>query len=137
MPARHLTLGRQGEDQAQAFLEQQGYAVLARNWRSQGLELDIVCERDGELVFVEVKTRGPGSLGRPDQGLDSAKRRKLMRAASLFLTENDLWEKPCRFDLVAVSPDKNGLRCEHVENAFEFECDPGAVGGVDPHWQPW
>jgi putative endonuclease len=137
MPARHLTLGRQGEDLAAAMMREKGYAILARNWRSKQLELDLVCESGEEIVFVEVKTRGSGAMGRPDQGLDKTKQRRLARAASLFLSEKKLWERPCRFDLVSVTQFGGRLQGEHVENAFELETDFGAVGGGDPDWQPW
>lgn len=137
MPARHLSLGRQGEDFAAAMLRGKGYTILARNWRSKQLELDLICELGDAIVFVEVKTRGPGAMGRPDQGLNKAKQRRLARAASLFLSEKKLWERPCRFDLVSVTESNGKLRGEHVENAFELETNFGAVGGGNSHWQPW
>ena len=131
MAARHLTLGRAGEDAATAFLKRKGYAILARNWVSGKLEIDLVCRDRDTLVFVEVKTRGAGSMGLPAHGLTMAKQRNLVRAASLYLSQNRLWESPCRFDLVAVS-DRDGIReVEHVENAFD--AGPWAGSMV----QPW
>ena len=55
--ADHNELGREGEDEALLYLTQKGYTLLARNWRIGHLEIDIVAEWFGEIVFVEVKTR--------------------------------------------------------------------------------
>jgi len=136
VPARHIELGRSGEDAAAGFLASKGWRVLARNWRQGGLELDIVCEEPGvppTLVFVEVKTRGPGSLGSPSDGLGPAKQKRLARGASLYLSAAGNWSQPCRFDLVSVWKTEAGYELEHVEDAFR----PAAVGGGDADWQPW
>ena len=61
MPAPHLQLGREGEAAAAALLTGKGYAVIARNYRTRGGEVDIICLDGDTVVFVEVKTRGPGS----------------------------------------------------------------------------
>lgn len=53
-------LGRAGEDAAATLLHSHGMCILARNWRSGPLELDLVCREGDTLVFVEVKTREIG-----------------------------------------------------------------------------
>lgn len=134
MAARHLKTGRAGEDAAAEFLRTKGLKVVVRNWRSGGLELDLIC-RDGDtLVFVEVKTRGRGSLGRPSDGLGGAKQAKLARAASLYLSETDSWDAACRFDLVSVTETGEGMRLEHLPHAFDLTA---ALGGGHATWQPW
>lgn len=134
MPAGHLSLGRRGEEAAAAFLRKKGYKVLDRNWRARGGELDIVCQAKKTVVFAEVKTRTQGQMATPHDALTPAKRRNLVRAASEWLTRNEAWNRPCRFDLVAVVVDADGLVCvEHVENAFDLT--PGAGG--QGSWQPW
>jgi putative endonuclease len=117
--ARHLALGAAGEEAAAALLAAKGLRVLARNWRSGGLELDLVCREGRTIVFVEVKTRGPGSRGTPADGLTPAKRGRLVRAASLWLSENEAWDAPCRFDLVAVTPAPGGgFETVHLPDAM-------------------
>lgn len=131
MPPRHLVLGRRGEDAAAAFLRQKGYKLLDRNWRGTRGELDLVCECDGSVVFVEVKTRTPGPMNKPHQGLTTMKRTTLMRTVSEYLTRHGLWERPCRLDLVAVEIEEGAEPViEHVENV-------GDAAPANGNWQPW
>ena len=112
--------GDLGEDAAARYLKGHGYRVLERNWRYRQWELDLIC-RDGDtVVFVEVKTRGVGTLGIPADGLNRKKQARLVKAASQYLTKNNLWDEPCRFDLAAVIDTGSGMDVEYIENAFDL-----------------
>lgn len=129
MPARHLDVGRLGEDAAAALLAGKGLRILARNLRIERLELDLVCQDGQTIVFVEVKTRAEGSLATPAEGLTRQKAERLLRAAKLYLSAHDQWDQPCRFDLVSVLVRAGSVDAiEHTENVI---ADSG--GG----WQPW
>lgn len=119
--APHLRLGRAGEDAAAVLLRGKGFRVLVRNFRTRGGEVDLVCLDGGTVVFVEVKTRGPGSLARPDEAVTPVKRGRLVRAASAFLSERGWWERPCRFDVVAVLVRDGRCTATHVPDAFGVE----------------
>ena len=70
--------GQLGEDIACRYLEQQGQTVLARNWRSGHLEIDIVTsDREGNLRFVEVKTRVEPVAIAPEEQVNATKQRRL------------------------------------------------------------
>ena len=73
--------GAKGEEAAAAMLRNMGWRILARNWRSGHLELDIVAEDHGELVFVEVKTRAKDGMTQPYEALSAVKKERLLRAA--------------------------------------------------------
>jgi putative endonuclease len=119
---------------ARAFLHCRGLDILETNWRSRSGELDIIC-RDGQtLVFVEVKTRSENDRGLPGEALTGAKRKRLIKAASRYLTVEDCWDKPCRFDLVAVQLQKDSCVIEHQINVIEIS---DALGCGHTHWQPW
>ena len=81
---RRKALGGQGEDLAAAYLGQQGYDIITRNWRVRAGELDIVA-RDGDwLVFVEVRTRriergaSVPALGSPEESVTPRKQLQLV-----------------------------------------------------------
>lgn len=112
--------GDKGEEAAARFLRKRGLKVLERNWRFRQWELDIIC-RDGDtLVFVEVKTRKTGGMGTPADALDHKKQARLVKAASHYLSRNDAWDEPCRFDFVAVLDSGASMDVEHIENAFDL-----------------
>lgn len=80
----------------------------------------MVC-RDGDTVaFVEVKTRRAGSMAGPADALTPKKQARLVKAASHYLTKNNLWDEPCRFDLAAVTDTGTSMDVELVENAFDL-----------------
>ena len=110
--------GRTGEALAVRHLRRSGYRILAKNWRSYRHEIDVIArERStGTVVFVEVKTRTPGSFGRPADAVDQNKRRFLRLAAESWLLSNGGIEQPARFDVIEVLlPEKT---INHIVNAF-------------------
>lgn len=119
----HLRLGIVGEDAAAAILSAAGYMVLARNWRCGRLELDLVCEQNGTIVFVEVKTRSKNSHGGGYGAIDARKRRNLLAAAQVWLNRNGLWQSPCRFDILCLYGSGEYFRMEHYPNAFSQALD--------------
>lgn len=112
-------LGRWGENLAATHLESLGYALIARNWRCRGGEIDLVF-RDGEtIVFVEVKTRRGRNYGAPEEALTPHKADKLLSLGGQYVAAHELEDVSWRIDLVAVELDERGrlLRCEHIPNA--------------------
>ena len=107
--------GRIGEDIAARYLvETMGAHILARNYTVRGGELDIVAEKDGMILFVEVKLRAK------DSGLDSVnltKIRRLSRTGMMFLQKYHLTGLTARFDLAVVRPPDDVY---YVERAFDY-----------------
>ena len=131
--------GSAGEEAAVELLSRMGWTILARNWRSRHLELDIVAEERGVLVFVEVKTRAHGSLQSPHEALTPVKQERLVRAAQAWLDAHHAWERPCRFDLVCVTSRQGTYHTELIRNVIEYgdQSPRHALGRGDTSWQPW
>lgn len=113
--------GMRGEDIAHRFLEDRGYAVIARNYRpprGRG-EVDIVASKNGALVFVEVKTRFSGEFGDPVRAIDRSKQRALIHAAAAFARSSRAPYSAVRFDVVSIVLDQP-VRVRHMENVFRF-----------------
>lgn len=97
--------GAEAEAQALRALQAAGLRLLERNYRTPGRgggEIDlIVQERDGTVVFVEVRMRRGGAFGSAAGTVGAIKQRRIIFAAQHFLRR---WPEPppCRFDVVAV-----------------------------------
>ena len=118
--SRQKTVGKLGEDCAAQFLEAAGYTIVARNFRIRSAEIDIIAQRDGVLVFVEVKARSNIRHGLPVEAVTLRKQKKIIEAAGVFLQDENFCDCACRFDVVEIYFD--GERVEeinHIENAFE------------------
>jgi putative endonuclease len=97
-------MGRRGEDLAHRFLQQSGFVVICRNYRTSGgdAEIDIVARDNGTLVFVEVKSRASAEFGAPERAIDPEKQQKIMRAAKSYVTRAGANWNEVRFDTVSV-----------------------------------
>ena len=118
--ARH-SLGQRGEDYAAQYLINQGYAIVARNWHCRWGEIDLVTEKDGKLIFVEVRTRRGDRLGTPEESITPAKRARLIAAAQTYLDEHGQTDRDWCIDVVAIEIGSRGevQRCTLIENAIE------------------
>lgn len=113
--------GDEGESRALAHLQRQGLKLVERNYRvaagprSRGAEVDlIVRDRDGTLVFVEVRRRASGGHGSAAETISVAKRQRIVFAAQHYL-QRLASPPPCRFDVVAI----DGDRIEWLPAAFD------------------
>jgi putative endonuclease len=92
-----------GERAALEAYRRRGFRVLARNWRCSLGELDLVLERDGLVVFCEVKARRGAGVAGPHESVGHAKRRKIRVLAEVFLASwRPVSDARCRFDVASV-----------------------------------
>jgi putative endonuclease len=118
--AQHL--GIRGEDLACRELRRRGYAILARRYRTRFGEIDIVSERGGVLVFVEVKARTHRRMGRASAAIPLWKRRRLAAMALDYQAWAGRLASRCRFDVVAIDGiDTERMSIDVIENAFWFD----------------
>jgi putative endonuclease len=121
VPPAHdtLRLGHAGETAACRHLEARGLLLLERNYRSPFGEIDLVMQ-DGEmLVFVEVRRRGSIEYGTPAETVGVRKQNKLRATAEHYLQRHPQQsQKPCRFDIVAITDDRSAAHIEWLRDAF-------------------
>ncbi len=120
---RNKILGDAGENFAANFLVERGYKIVAKNFRVRSAEIDIIAERDEEIIFVEVKTRSTGRYGLPAEAVNFHKQKKIIEAAGVFLQDEKFCNRACRFDVIEVYSDGKKFIARHIENAFEVESD--------------
>jgi len=113
-------LGRWGQNRAERYLRCRGLRTLARNYAFSGGELDLVmAEKDGTIVFTEVKTRRNEDLFPAVAAVNQKKRQKITRTAKCFLRQFNITERPLRFDIITVVlGEKGNPEIQHYPNAF-------------------
>lgn len=116
--ADHNDFGFRAEEFIADKYRKNGYKILERNWRFHPMEIDIVAEKDNEIIFVEVKARAYDDFGDPLEAVTLGKKRLLLRAANEYLEINDI-DKECRFDIAVVLRKKDGLASKIYPDAFE------------------
>lgn len=115
--AEHNELGNLGEERAYTFLSSKGFHIRHTNWHSSKLELDIVAEKDGWLIIVEVKTRSTETFEHPEEAITKKKIRNIVNATHEYIMQFD-WQGETRFDVISVIPHGQDFLIEHIEDAF-------------------
>jgi ribonuclease HII len=100
-PKQNQLKGMQGEELAATKLEQIGFLILERNYRTQEGEIDIIAIRNGCIYFVEVKARQNNKYGSAAEAVNEAKKRKIAKTAEIYLAEIGK-ERECGFMIAAV-----------------------------------
>jgi putative endonuclease len=111
-PGGHLELGRRGEELAAAYLQKEGYRIIASNFmvpvgRNRvgaviNVEIDLVAYDGETLCFVEVKTRSSDWFAPPQVNVDRRKQRQLARAARVYRRMLGLVGAPYRYDVITI-----------------------------------
>jgi len=116
--AKHNETGIKGEQIAENFLLKKGFHVLFRNWRFEKKEVDIIAEKDGLLVFVEVKTRKNSFFGFPEESVSPSKVGFLKTAAEAFLFNYPEYTR-MQFDIISIIMANGDVKeIQHIEDAF-------------------
>lgn len=95
-------LGRRGEAAAVRFLKRRGLDVLETNWSCFAGEADIIALDEGDLCFIEVKTRSQVEKGFPAEAVDARKRERYERIAACYLQTYGDAEARVRFDVISI-----------------------------------
>lgn len=108
-----------GEDAALKRYTENGYTLVARNYRRRCGEIDLIVKNEEYIVFVEVKTRSARAISRPVSAVGRKKIGNIVKTAMMYLSENNTYLQP-RFDIAEVISDgKNIIMLEITENAFD------------------
>ncbi|MDB0027069.1 YraN family protein [Flavobacteriales bacterium] len=115
--AKHNKLGKDGELIAFMILQKDGYNILQTNWKYQKAEVDVIAQKDGFLIFIEVKTRGSKKFGNQSDSIDKKKISLYKDAVKGYLEQypSDL---EVRFDVVNIIIGKDETEIEHIPNVF-------------------
>ena len=112
--------GKTGEVIALSHLKNNGYKIIDRNYTCSMGEIDIIAMNEGDVVFIEVKSRRSEHFGNPSEAVDINKQKKISRVALFYMKEKNLLGCSARFDVVAVMLVPGKPVVEVFQNAFEF-----------------
>ena len=116
MAVNKRKIGSKYEALAAEYLQKKGYRIVERNFRSPFGEIDIIAEKDGVIVYVEIKYRSSMRYGDPLEAVDFRKQRQICRVANYHYSGYTRGrEIPCRFDVIGIYGDGS---IRHIENAF-------------------
>lgn len=93
------------------------------NWHCRYGEIDLVCVREDEIVFVEVKTRASLEFGTPEEGLSHRQQVRIQKSAWAYLREHDLLDVHWQIDFIAIERDRSGalVRLERYRDAIQAQ----------------
>jgi len=115
-------VGRFGEQAAAEYLKKTHYKIILLNYSCRFGEIDIIAENKKYIVFAEVKLRKSDEFAKAKGFVTRSKHKKIIKAASLWLSTNETELQP-RFDVIEIyAPDgasSKSMKINHIENAFQ------------------
>lgn len=120
------SIGALGEELGCRYLREKGYKIRETNYcntvgRRLG-EIDIVAEKDGEIIFVEVKTLSGKQGGDkvPEANITRAKLHKLERIVAYYLREKKCESRTYHFDALSILYDEDLKKAfiKHIDHIF-------------------
>ena len=112
-------LGKKGELIAEKFLIKNGYKIVCKNFYTPKGEIDIIAEKNNEIIFIEVKTRTSLKFGTPAMAINYIKKKHIKLSAKIFLYLNqDIKYSSIRFDVIEVFVKDNRYMINHIKNAI-------------------
>jgi len=112
-------LGQQGELAAVQYLQDQGFTIIARNYKKFFGEIDIIAQRKNIIAFVEVKTRSNVTISMHEL-ISPSKQHKIIQVARTFMStlENPCDDTVYRFDVALIHAQQNKNELTYIANAF-------------------
>ncbi len=117
---RNRATGISGEMAARAYLEETGHSIREQNYRTAVGEIDIIAEKNREIIFIEVKSRYSKKYGLPQEAVGRVKQRKILKTAMWYIQANRLHDRDMRFDVLTITFDQKGdFTINHIPRAFD------------------
>ena len=114
--------GSQAETVAEKYLKKEHLKLIARNFRCQCGEIDLIMRDQDAVVFIEVRLRRSSGFASAAESVTPQKQRRVIKAANFYLQKNPALSKlPCRFDVVAIDKIDGVEHINWIQNAFEAD----------------
>jgi len=110
--------GSFAEKEAEKYLKKKGYSILEKNFSTPLGEIDLIVEKDGILIFVEVKAGKQDSDFSPAVHYNFQKQKKLLQLAKFYEAKTK-FDQQMQFDLVVVTQKEAQLQIDHLEDVIQ------------------
>jgi putative endonuclease len=111
-------IGRYGEDRAAIYLQDRGYEIIERNWRSRSGEIDLIARENDRFVFIEVKTRNGSGYGHPFEAITPEKVSRMRRLVADWCATREVRGLKVRLDAISVLISGGRVHIEHLKEVF-------------------
>lgn len=113
-------IGEFGERLAKNYLIKYGYKIIDANVKLSYQELDLVAVKDGQVVFVEVKTRISQFYGPAENAFQFIKLERFRRGMEMYMGHKNLQAEEVRADLITVDIDhiKKTAKIRHYKDVI-------------------
>ncbi len=95
--------GKSGEDLAAVILKNEGFHILERNFLCRYGEVDLICEKENCLLFVEVKTRRTDAYGTPEEAIDRNKKSHIRNTAAYYISTHRMENREVEFQVIGIT----------------------------------
>ena len=116
----YIEFGSWAEELAEKFLKDRGYKILDRNYRKPWGEVDVIAEKEGIIIFVEVKASdSPAPKGfEPEKRVNDDKIKRIKRVAQTYIQQNNFDDRSWQIDIIAIEFDKDrgSAKTTHFKN---------------------
>lgn len=112
-----MDTGKKGEELARAWLVENNFLILHKNWRHKNWEIDIVSVKKDVLHFIEVKTRTSNVYGYPEDTVSKKKIAYMIDAADEYLQLYPRWKR-IQFDVMAITIIKGEAEFFFIEDVY-------------------
>ena len=112
--------GKESERVAESYLKNNGFVIHFKNKRVGRYEVDLVCEKNGVIVFVEVKSLSSNCYKKPFESVTIGKQKKIIRVADQVIHKY-FPNQESRFDVISMIGKPKNYKIEHIKNAFTPE----------------
>lgn len=113
----NIDLGNFGEDYACEHLQKKNYKIIERKYTYRKNEVDIIAEKNNQLIVIEVKTRQTAEIGEPWQAVTKRKQREIIKVANQYIQSKEI-NVDVQFDIISIVHNSYRTQLEHIENAF-------------------
>lgn len=91
------------EERAREIFIKSGYQILEKNYRSKKGEIDFIAEKNGLIVFVEVKYRKNQNFGDGAEAVTREKLKKIYYTSQVYILEKNIRYSDLRYDLIVFT----------------------------------